>query len=95
MSSWVFSYFKVYELLIPINRMGLKGLICQMAIFVIFSESKFYALFSGENHFQIRELVAELHVFLNMVVRYTELLRKLALNVEDVYVETVHSSHKP
>ena len=26
----------------------------------IFSESKFYALYSGENHFQIRGLVAEL-----------------------------------
>ena len=30
---------------------------------VIFSESKLYALHNGENHFQIRELVAELHVF--------------------------------
>ena len=29
----------------------------------IFSESKFYALYNGENHFQIRGLVAELHVF--------------------------------
>ena len=29
----------------------------------IFSESKFYALYNGENHFQIRELVAKLHVF--------------------------------
>ena len=29
----------------------------------IFSESKFYAIDYGENHFQIRGLVAELHVF--------------------------------
>ena len=29
----------------------------------ILSESKFYAFYNGENHFQIRELVAELHVF--------------------------------
>ena len=29
----------------------------------ISSESKFYAFYSGENHFQIRELVAELHIF--------------------------------
>ena len=29
----------------------------------IFSESKFYAIYNGENHFQIRGLVAELHVF--------------------------------
>ena len=29
----------------------------------IFSESKFYASYNGENHFQIRGLVAELHVF--------------------------------
>ena len=37
---------------------------CRMAIFMfIFSESKFYAIYNGENHFQIRWLVAELHVF--------------------------------
>ena len=29
----------------------------------IFSESKFYAFYHGKKHFQIRELVAELHVF--------------------------------
>ena len=29
----------------------------------IFSESKFYAFYNGENHFQIGGLVAELHVF--------------------------------
>ena len=29
----------------------------------IFSENKFYAFYIGENHFQIRALVAELHVF--------------------------------
>ena len=29
----------------------------------IFSESKFYAIYNGENHFQIRVLVAELHAF--------------------------------
>ena len=29
----------------------------------IFYESKFYAIYNGENHFQIRGLVAELHVF--------------------------------
>ena len=28
-----------------------------------FSESKFYAIYNGENHFQIRELVTELQVF--------------------------------
>ena len=31
--------------------------------FIIFSESKLYAIYNGENHFQIRGLVAELHVF--------------------------------
>ena len=37
---------------------------CQIAIFMfIFSESKFYAIYNGENHFQIRGLVAKLHVF--------------------------------
>ena len=30
---------------------------------LIFSESKFYALYKDKSHFQIRELVAELHVF--------------------------------
>ena len=29
----------------------------------IFCESKFYAIYNGENHFQIRGLVAELHAF--------------------------------
>ena len=29
----------------------------------IFSDSKFYPIFNGETHFQIRGLVAELHVF--------------------------------
>ena len=29
----------------------------------IFSENKFCAIYNGENHFQIRGLVAELHVF--------------------------------
>ena len=28
----------------------------------IFSESKFYVIYNSENHFQIRELVVELHV---------------------------------
>ena len=29
----------------------------------IFSESKLYVIYNGENHFQIRGLAAELHVF--------------------------------
>ena len=49
----------------------------------IFSESKFYALYIGENHFQIRTLAAELHVF-NVVVRHVALLRKRALNVKEL-----------
>ena len=28
----------------------------------IFSESKFYAIYNGDTHFQIRQLVAEQHV---------------------------------
>ena len=31
-------------------------------VFII-SESKFYAIYNGENHIQIRQLAAELHVF--------------------------------
>ena len=30
---------------------------------VVFSESKFYAIYNGETHFQIRGLVAKLHAF--------------------------------
>ena len=30
---------------------------------ITFSESKIYVIYNGENHFQIRGLVAELHVF--------------------------------
>ena len=64
----------------------------------IFSENKFYPFYNGENHFQIRGLVAELHRFLflflfffffNMAVRHSALLVKLALNVEDFYVKTI------
>ena len=29
----------------------------------IFSESRFYKLYNGESHFQVRGQVAELHVF--------------------------------
>ena len=32
-------------------------------MFLYFSESKFYTIYNGENHFQIRGLVAELHAF--------------------------------
>ena len=31
--------------------------------FFLFSERKFYAVYNGENHLQIRGLVVELHVF--------------------------------
>ena len=55
----------------------------------IFFESKFYAIYNGENHFQIRGLVAELHVFFNMGVRHSALLRKLDLNVEEFHVKTM------
>ena len=37
---------------------------CQVAIFIFYVfESKFYAIYNGENHFQIKGLVAELYVF--------------------------------
>ena len=52
----------------------------------IFSSSKFCAIYNGENHIQIRGLV---YMFLNMVVRYSALLGKLGLNVEDFYVKTI------
>ena len=54
----------------------------------IFSESKFYAIYNGETHFQIGGLVAKLHVD-RQLMHPLELLRKLALNVEDFYLNTI------
>ena len=52
----------------------------------IFSESKFYAvvktIFKSEDKWPS-------YMFLNMVVRHSALLGKLALNVEDFYVKTI------
>ena len=57
---------------------------------LIFSESKFFAIYNGETHFKIRGLVAQLYVFEYVFrVRHLALLRKRALNVEDFYVKTV------
>ena len=53
-----------------------------------FSESKFYAIYSDENHFQIRGLVAELHDFEYNGMTFIT-LGKLVLNVEDFYVKTI------
>ena len=46
----------------------------------IFSESKFYAIYNSENHFQIRGLVAKLQVFEYGGTTFGN-LGKLALNV--------------
>ena len=54
----------------------------------IFSRSKFYAIRNGEKHFEIRGLMAELHV-LEYGGTTLGLLGKLALNVEDFYVKTI------
>ena len=54
----------------------------------IFYESKFYAIYNGENHFQIRGLVAELHVFEHSGTTFGT-FGKTALNVEDFYVKTI------
>ena len=48
----------------------------------MFSESKFYGLYNRENHFHIRELVAELHIFEYGGTTF-HTFEKLALNVED------------
>ena len=60
----------------------------------IFSENKFYAFFNGENHSQIRGLVAELHVceyggtiFGFFFFFFGCFVGKLALNVEDFYIK--------
>ena len=57
-------------------------------VFFIFSESKFYAIYNGENHFQIRGLVAELHVFEYGGTTFGT-FGKTCLNVEDFYVKTI------
>ena len=54
----------------------------------MFSESKFYVIYNGENHFQIRGLATELQFF-NMVVQHLALLGKLALDVEDFSFKTI------
>ena len=48
----------------------------------IFSEGKFYAIYKSEDWWPS-------YMFLNMVVRHSALLRKLALNVEDFYVKAI------
>ena len=54
----------------------------------IFSERKFYAIYNGENHFQIRGLVAELHVFEYGSMTFGT-FEQTCLNVEDLYVKTI------
>ena len=54
----------------------------------ILSESKFFAIYNGENHFQTRGLVAELHVFEFGGTTFGT-LGKFALNVEDFHVKTI------
>ena len=54
----------------------------------IFSESKFYVICIGENYFQIRGLVAELHVFEYGGTTFRT-FGKTCLNVEDFYVKTI------
>ena len=51
----------------------------------IFSESKFCAIYNGENHFQIRGLVAKLHVFEYGGTTFDT----FGLKVEDLYVKTI------
>ena len=58
-----------------------------------FSESGIFSLYNGENHFQIRELVAELRV-IEYVVRHMSLLRKLAVDIEYFYVNSFVWSSK-
>ena len=59
----------------------------------IFSESKFYAIYNGENHVQIRGLVAELHVF-EYCCTTIGTFGKLVLNVEDFCVKTIGRGFK-
>ena len=53
----------------------------------IFSESKFYVIYNGEKHFQIRGLVAELHVSEKGGTTFGSFGK--SLNAEDFYAETI------
>ena len=55
---------------------------------LIYSESKFYDIYNGENHFQVRGQVAELHVFEYGGTTFGT-FEKIALNVEDFYAKTM------
>ena len=59
---------------------------CHFQVF-IFSESKFNAFYSGENHIQIRGIVAGLHVFEYGGTTFGT-FGKTWFNVEDFYVKT-------
>ena len=54
----------------------------------ISSESKFYAIYNGENYFQFTGLVAELHFFEYSGTTFGT-LGILAIIVKDFYVETI------
>ena len=56
-------------------------------VFYIVSERKFYAFYNGENHFQIRGLVAELHVSKHGCTTFRTFGK--TLHVEDFYVKTI------
>ena len=58
-----------------------------MGFFMLY-ESKFYAFYNGQNHFQIRGLVAELHSFEYRGTTFGT-FGNIALNVEDFYVKTI------
>ena len=59
----------------------------------IFSKGQFYALYNGEKHFQIRGLVAELHVFEYGGTKHGT-IEKTCFNVEDFYVKTIGWGYK-
>ena len=70
---------------------------CQMVIFTfpyLKKKSKFYALYNGENHCQIGELVVELHVFDCGGTTYCA-FKKIALNVEGFCVKTYLRNYEP
>ena len=55
-------------------------------VFII-SESKFYAIYNGEDHFQIRGLVAKLHVSEYGGTTFGTFGK--TLNVQNFYVKTI------
>ena len=67
---------------------------CQMAIFVFLYFLKVHSMLITMVKSIFKSEKWPSYMFLKRVVRHSELLRKLALNVEDFYVKTIGRGYK-